>query len=176
MKGAAQDLRGAVGVLVFLLTRNAFAIINYWYQNTTVCFAMRYTLLCTILISSEICKSDLSLLFPFHHTPFTYITQPSCYGHYQTISSIRKHCQATLSSWPPHNQSGQQRSGSRAQIHTPRTWVSTGLKWALDAYGYFWQRTWPPPLGNASPARCLSNMGPLTNIAVNNPVESILNY
>lgn len=117
-----------------------------------------------------------SLLFPFHHTPFTYITQPSCYGHYQTISSIRKHCQATLSSWPPHNQSGQQRSGSRAQIHTPRTWVSTGLKWALDAYGYFWQRTWPPPLGNASPARCLSNMGLLSNIAVNNPVESILNY
>lgn len=30
MKGAAQDLRGAEGVLVFLLTRNAFAIIvNY---------------------------------------------------------------------------------------------------------------------------------------------------
>lgn len=30
MKGAAQDLRGAVGVLVFLLTTNALAIIaNY---------------------------------------------------------------------------------------------------------------------------------------------------
>lgn len=56
-------------------------------------------------------------------------------------SRIRKYYQATLSSWPPHNQSGQQRSGSRTQMHTPRTWFSTGLKWALDAYGCFWQRT-----------------------------------
>lgn len=119
---------------------------------------MRCTFLCPIPISSEICKPDSSLSFPLQHSPFTKTPQPSCYGHYQPISRLRNHCQSPPSSWPPHNQSGQQRTSVRAQTH-PIHWELESLmdlseQWLHEATLV----EGSSQLADAGPARILCNM------------------